>query len=136
MKNNTQQATLLGLRNTKQLSFILDILKARRRPVSVPDLVKSAKKKFPSLNKTTVYRTIDRLIKEKAIEPVMLREGVVHYELKTEDKGHHHHHFVCSGCERIFCLEGCVKNIASLLPRGFTMDGHEIILRGACKDCS
>lgn len=135
MKGNTQQASLLGLRNTKQLSIILDILKSRKRPVSVPELVKSAQKKAPSLNKTTVYRTIEKLIKEGAIEPVMLQEGVVHYELKIEDEGHHHHHFVCSGCKKIFCLEGCVKNISSLLPEGFRMEGHELTLRGACKDC-
>ena len=122
-------------RNTKQLSVILAILKSQDRPIAAPDLLKAAQKRAPSLNKTTVYRTLDRLVNEGSVEAVMLREGVLHYELKAEEE-HHHHHFVCSKCEKIYCIEGCVANIDQLLPKGFVLESHEVTLRGLCKGCS
>ncbi|MEL7073813.1 MAG: hypothetical protein AAGK34_07270, partial [Planctomycetota bacterium] len=48
----------------------------------------------------------------------------------------HHHHFHCTVCDRMFDVDGCVGKLASLLPRGFTLEDHELTLRGRCKSCS
>ena len=123
-------------RNTRQRSLILKTLEAKKGPVSVPEICKVVSRVVPSLNKTTVYRTLERLEKEGLIESIMLQEGVIHYELKTHDDDHHHHHFVCQSCEKIFCLSGCLPNMNRLLPKGFKLVGHDLTLRGICRDCA
>lgn len=124
-------------RNTRQRSVILKILEGSQNPVSAPAILAAAQKLSPSLNKTTVYRTLERLVDERLAEAIMLKEGVVHYELRHPSAcGHHHHHFVCSDCERIFCIDGCASSFEVLLPRGFKLQSHEITLRGLCKGCA
>lgn len=120
-------------RNTKQKTIILDILKAKKVPISAVEILKLAQTKLPDLNKTTVYRTLDRLVGEKVVEAVHLESGLAHYELASGR--HHHHHFVCNTCTKIYCLEGCPNELKSLLPSGFVMTGHEVTLRGVCAKC-
>lgn len=120
-------------RNTKQRALILQILSTRKAPVSAIEILKLAQSKLPELNKTTVYRTLERLEGEKLLESVNLESGIVHYELAQEDE--HHHHFVCNSCTKIYCVDGCPKELKSLLPQGFLMTGHEVTLRGICSKC-
>lgn len=121
------------LKNTRQLSTILGVLKTSRHPISVASLLAAAKKQTPTLNKTTVYRTLEKLVQDGTVDAVMLKEGTLHYELRSHRD--HHHHFVCSKCERIYCVDGCVRDLENLLPRGFSLESHEVTLRGVCKEC-
>lgn len=124
-------------RNTKQKAIIIDILRSSKRPIAAPDILIQAQTKVPNINKTTVYRTLDRLVEDGAVEAIMLREGVLHYEIKDSGEcGHHHHHFVCVKCEKIYCVDGCVSSFEVLLPRGFKLQSHEVTLRGLCKNCA
>lgn len=121
-------------RNTKQRGVILDIFSHSKKPIPAPVVVTKAQAKIPKINKTTIYRTLERLEKEGVITSMLVSPGVLHYELSSED--HHHHHFYCKHCEGVFCLEGCTKGIAKLLPKGFILESHEITLHGACPDCA
>lgn len=121
------------LRNTHQLSIILGVLKTSKHPISAIDLLTAAQRRAPALNKTTVYRTLEKLTKDGTVEAVMLQEGILHYELRSHT--HHHHHFVCTKCTKIFCVDGCVSGINGMLPKGFSLESHELTLRGLCKTC-
>ena len=57
------------------------------------------------------------------------------YEL-AEVAAHHHHHFHCRGCDRVYDLEGCPGGLRNLLPRGFTLEEHTIVLAGKCGACA
>jgi Fur family transcriptional regulator, ferric uptake regulator len=120
-------------RNTKQREIILQILKSKGTPLSAVEILKSAQKKLPELNKTTVYRTLERLAGEQVVSAVQLKSGIVHYEVAHES--HHHHHFVCNACSGIFCLKGCPAELKALLPAGFLMTDHEVTLKGLCSKC-
>jgi Fur family ferric uptake transcriptional regulator len=121
-------------RNTKQRSLILKILEQKAGPVAAPEILKLAKAKIPDINKTTVYRVLERLLAEEQVELVNLKSGVAYYELAQEDH-HHHHHFVCNACNKIFCLEGCTLALKNLAPKGFLMTGHDLTIRGICPNC-
>jgi Fur family ferric uptake transcriptional regulator len=124
----------IKLKNTKQLAIILGVLKTTKQPISAVDLLAIAQKKAPALNKTTVYRTLDKLTQDGTVDVVMLHEGVLHYELRTHES--HHHHFVCLKCDTIYCISGCVTGLNSLVPNGFSLNSHEVTLRGICKRCN
>lgn len=120
------------MRNTKQREVILEIFQGVKEPISAPEIVERAQRKIPHLNKTTVYRTLDRLEGEGVIEKMLVSPNLLHYELKTD----HHHHFVCKKCEGVFCIDGCAAGIAKLLPEGFILEAHDITLHGLCDKCA
>ena len=80
----------------------------------------------------TVYRALQRGVEEGTLEAVEVLGGGVRYEPKDRE---HHHHFLCSTCDHAFDIFGCVEGLESLVPDGFTMTGHEVVLLGTCDVC-
>ena len=81
----------------------------------------------------TVYRALQRGVEEGTLESVDVLGGGVRYEPKDRE---HHHHFLCSTCNHAFDVFGCVEGLESLLPGGFQMTGHEVVLLGTCDGCA
>lgn len=81
----------------------------------------------------TVYRTLKRGVESGELCEATLPGGQTRYEPANLD---HHHHFLCSDCERAIDLSGCVPGLDSILPSGFTMTNHEILLFGQCSTCN
>lgn len=80
----------------------------------------------------TVYRALQRGVEEGMLESVELLGGGVRYEPKDRE---HHHYFLCSTCDHAFDLYGCVDGLESLVPDGFQLTGHEVVLLGTCDSC-
>ena len=80
----------------------------------------------------TVYRALQRGVEEGTLQSVEVLGGGVRYEPKDRQ---HHHHFLCSSCHHAFDLYGCVEGLESLVPGGFQMTGHEVVLLGTCDAC-
>lgn len=85
-----------------------------------------------SIGIATVYRAIRSLIADGFVEPVELPGYAPLYE--RAGKGHHHH-FICTNCERAYELEGCESEIRTKLPRGFRVSGHDVTFFGSCASC-
>ena len=80
----------------------------------------------------TVYRALQRGVEEGTLESVEGLGGGVRYEPRDRE---HHHHFLCSGCDRAFDLVGCVEGLEFLVPDRFRMTRHEVVLFGTCDAC-
>ena len=93
----------------------------------------TARSLSPGLGIATVYRALRILMDMGAVEVVEIPGAPPHYERKHP---HHHHHFHCRGCDRVYDLEGCPGGLRGLLPRGFTLEGHTIVLSGKCETCA
>lgn len=86
-------------------------------------------KDFPSINKTTVYRALEFLLKSGKVcqHQFDLKEAV--FELKD----HHHDHLICTSC-----LKMIVTDCKVILPtsiEGYVVDHHHLTLYGMCADC-
>jgi Fur family ferric uptake transcriptional regulator len=122
-------------RQTPQRVAIESAFVSAGRPLGPQEVLDAARERVPSLNLATVYRTLKRMVEDGAIHPVTLPGEPARYELQAAAE-HHHHHFRCHSCHAVFDLEGCVEGLKKLLPRGFRMTGHDIVLYGSCAACS
>jgi len=120
-------------RNTSQRSAIRQAFAREKRPLAPAEVLHAARRDSPKLGIATVYRTLNSLVSEGWLTPVDLPGEPTRYELSGLD---HHHHFHCTVCGRVFDVPGCAKAVHDLLPKGYTLERHEIVLYGRCDHCS
>ena len=125
-----------GTRNTKQKQHILTILTTANRPMSINEIYQSCMETYPKIAKSTIYRTIDALIKQNLIDKYFLNESEMFYQIKNHTN-EHKHYVICNECKQIFDLPICpIHQIESaLLEYGFTVTDHYIQISGICNSC-
>lgn len=121
-------------RNTRQRTAIRAAIAEAARPLLPQEILQAAETGAPGLSLATVYRNLKLLVDEGELRSVMLPGEVARYELAGD--GHHHHHFQCRACQRVFEVDACPGDLASLAPPGFTVQDHDLTLYGLCSDCS
>ena len=114
---------LLGRQNCcLSAQEIFDRLRRARRPVGI----------------ASVYRALEVLAELRLVKRVDAGDGIARFEPAPAD-GDHHHHLVCRDCGKVEAfsdsrLERAIDRVAGGL--GYSVDEHEVVLVGACADCS
>jgi len=108
---------------------VLDLLLKSNSPVDVSALVKKMK-----VNKTTVYRQIEKLLEENKIVAVELGDGKKRYESSNLN---HHHHLVCKKCGKLEDIVLDEKKIVSEISKktNFKIENHSLEFFGICVNC-
>ncbi len=124
-----------ALRITPARVSILSFLNEEPKPITVEDLEKGIKK-F-RLDQSTIYRTVNTLIKEGIIRELRLSKEKVFIEIADAD----HHHIVCTSCGFIEETDGCItegiENKTLKKSKNFkTIESHSLEFFGVCKDCA
>jgi len=119
-------------RDTKQRRAIRKVMDGAERPLTPDEILVAARRMLPGLGQATVYRALNAMQQERLVVPVDIPGHPSRYERAGL---RHHHHFACTGCGRVFELEGCSYAGDKGVPRGFKVEGHEVILYGHCRDC-
>ena len=121
------------IRKTKSVRIILDILSSSKNAFSVVDLVKQL---HDQMNKTTVYRILERLEKEGTIHTFSGKDGLRWVAKRTDKdtpkKNEYHPHFQCDECGKTECIELDISIPA--LPN-HKIDSANLILIGQCGEC-
>ncbi len=108
---------------------VFDLVSKSKLPVDANYLIEKLK-----VNKTTVYRQVEKLLAEGILIEVELGDGKKRYELKSLV---HHHHLVCKKCgsledisldERIILDEVSKKS-------NFKVEDHSLEFFGICVNC-
>jgi Fur family ferric uptake transcriptional regulator len=120
-------------RDTKQRDAIRQALVDEGRPLSVDEVFKVAQKEVAGLGIATVYRNLKALQTEGLIKPVDLPGQPPRWEMTP---GGHHHHFLCRTCDKLYEIRNCPQGLKRLLPKGYTLEEHDILLRGQCETCA
>lgn len=120
-------------RETQQRDAIRQALVDAGRPLSVNEVLASAQGEVARLGIATVYRNLKALQSEGHVVRVDLPGQAPRWEASCQS---HHHHFLCRTCGRLYEVDGCPEGIESLLPQGYTLERHDILLRGLCDHCS
>ena len=117
-------------RNTSQRRAIREAIEDAGRPLDANEVLAAAEAE--GLGLATVYRTLKLGVEEGWLTPVELPNAPARFEMAGKQ---HHHHFECRSCQRVFEVHGCPGNLKPLVPKGFTLEDHEVILYGQCDEC-
>lgn len=120
-------------RNTRQRGAIRRAFQRTDRPLSTTEVLELARSEVGRLGVATVYRNIRAMLDEGWLVPVELPGEAPRYELPGKA---HHHHFHCRRCNGVFEVPGCVATLDSMLPPGFTLESHAVVLYGSCPECA
>lgn len=123
-----------GGRRTMARQAIVEALVASGSHVTADDVARLVRRRFPSVNISTVYRTLDTLEELGVIDHVHLGHGRAIYHLTDED----HQHLVCERCEQVEELPGAkLAPFIRMLDRefGFEVDRRHFAIVGRCRRC-
>ena len=101
---------------------IEDALRADQRPVA----------------RASIYRILDELERLHLVQRLQIGQAMARYEPIRTGEGHHHH-LVCDNCGTVTPftdpdLETAIQKLSRRVP--MRVAEHEIVLHGACQDCS
>jgi len=125
----------LGYRLTPQRMMVLSAIENSVNHISAEEIYAKVRAKYPHVNISTVYRTLELLKNLGLVTETDLGGGRVRYH--PMDKGRHHH-LVCQNCNRIIDLdESALASLKSRLLReyGFDADLKHLAIFGRCDDC-
>ncbi len=134
-----------GYRVTIPRRIILQILNNAEKHLSAEEIYLRAYKLYPAIGLTTVYRTLDFLIKNGVIIKMESGEGRSRYELAGKVKGVNiHQHLICMNCRNFFDSNELteeelkmIKKIQEKLSQKYRFTVKSCILQfyGECEDC-
>lgn len=131
----TQRLRELGYRLTPQRVMIVAAIEDSDHHISAEEIYIQVKAKYPHMNISTIYRTMDLLKKLGLVTETNLGEGRVRYH--AAEKGHHHH-LVCQKCGKIIDLDETLlfplKN-ALRERHNFEADLRHLAIFGHCLNC-
>ena len=121
-------------RKTKTVRLVLDLFESTNNAISVVDLVSVFKGK---MNKTTVYRILNRLEESGILHSFTDRNGLKRYAKGNQKPGsiknsNLHSHFLCNDCGISSCLP--LEIPIPSLPNT-RIDSSDHLLTGQCENC-
>jgi len=124
-----------GYRLTPQRMMILSAIENSDDHISPEEIYAQVAAKYPRVNISTVYRTLELLKRLGLVTETDLGGGRVRYH--SVEKGHHHH-LVCRQCGAIIDLdEALLSPLKSALRREykFSADLRHLAIFGRCANC-
>ena len=130
----SQDLRVRGLRLTSQRLAILSALRHAGKHLTPREVYEYARESAPGLMETTVYRTLDFLVKHKLAFATQIASGKLVYEAASHD----HHHAVCSKCQQE--IEISHQQLTSLFREieastGYRLTTGHLTFFGLCPGC-
>jgi Fur family ferric uptake transcriptional regulator len=128
-----------GYRRGGARQAIVDLLARQPCALSALDIEDALRSSQRRVARASVYRVLDELERLRLIQRLELGQGITRYEALHPEGRHHHHHLVCDACGEVIPfedeeLERTIHRVADRV--AFDVAEHEIVLHGACSDCS
>ncbi len=122
-----------GRRTTARYAIVERLVRAKGH-LTADEVAADVQSRYPSVNISTVYRTLELLEELGIVDHVHLGHGRAVYHLAHED----HQHLYCERCERVEELPAStLKSFVAALERdyGFEVDRRHFAIVGVCKRC-
>jgi Fur family transcriptional regulator, ferric uptake regulator len=123
-----------GGRRTASRQAIVEVVVGAGSHVTAEEIATAVQARFPSVNLSTVYRTLEALEELRVVDHVHLGHGRAVYHLTDEA----HQHLFCEHCERVEELPiAKLRPLFTMLERdyGFEVDRRHFAIVGRCRSC-
>jgi Fur family ferric uptake transcriptional regulator len=123
-----------GGRRTASRQAIVEAISEAGSHLTADEIAQRVHRRFPSVNLSTVYRTLDTLTDLGIIDHVHFGHGRAVYHLTDEA----HQHLVCEECGEIEELPAArLRPLIRMLDRdyGFELDRRHFAIVGRCRSC-
>ena len=122
------------VRKTQSVTLLLNEFEEESRAISVIELVKTLESK---VNKTTVYRVLDKLEDDGVLHSFLGNNGIKWYaKCNSCSKTEHtdiHPHFQCIDCGKVDCLP--IEISIPEIPNREVLTS-QVLIQGKCNNCS
>jgi Fur family ferric uptake transcriptional regulator len=125
----------MGYRLTPQRAMVVSAIESSEDHISAEEIYAQIVAKYPQVNISTVYRTLELLKKLSLVTETDLGGGRVRYH--PVEKGHHHH-LVCQNCGAMIDLDDSVlASLKNALSREYNFDADlkHLAIFGRCANC-
>jgi Fur family transcriptional regulator, ferric uptake regulator len=115
--------------------IIIEILDHKQNHLTPQRVFEQIKSRLPAVNRSTVYRSLERLVNQGKISVSDMGTGSLVYELVGSGL---HHHLVCQQCHHIiFIPNEAVAQLFSKIEQDnrYQITTNHLILYGICPDC-
>ena len=139
---NTQKTTIRdslhekGLKATPIRIAILTFLKQQHGPFTIQEIHKGVQdgEHSTSFDLVTLYRNMEKFVSAKLVSECRLKDGTSRFELSCPT---HHHHLVCTSCNRIEPMFYCPVNVTipNEIAQGYRNISHKLEFYGICPNC-
>ena len=123
-----------GLPVTVQRRVILEALIERDDHPTVDQLFADVKNRIPGVSRTTVYRVLETLVQLGVSRKTNHFEATARFDANTD----HHHHLICSSCNKITDLEDRSLDqfrLPEIRRTGFKVTDYSVYFEGLCPEC-
>jgi len=124
-----------GHRLTPQREMILQVICDSDAHITADEIITRVRKRYPYLNKSAVYRTLDLLTHIGLVNPTDFGHGCVTYEMHRDP---HHHHLICRQCGKMIEVDASVfASVEKKLREecAFAPDLDHFAIFGLCRKC-
>jgi Fur family transcriptional regulator, ferric uptake regulator len=114
---------------------IIELLGSGQKHLKAHEIYEHLHERFPALNPSTVYRSMERLVQAGKISVSDIGTGASVYELVTQGI---HHHLICQQCGQVSTIEHeMVDEFFEAIETKFQffVATNHLVLFGICASC-
>ena len=127
-------------RGAARLSVIelLDTQPCAATAIEIEDVLRHQPHATRTVSRASIYRILAELEALGLVARLEVGQGIDRFEAVHEGSGHHHH-LICDRCGTLtpFAdeeLERAIRHVSQRVP--LNVSEHEVVLHGACTDCT
>ena len=133
-----------GYRLTLPRQVILKILSNTSKHLSAEEIYLAVHRIYPAVGLTTVYRTLELLVRLGIISKFDFGDGRSRYELTAGKEKKHHHHSICTNCGKVIDYTDFIDEENEVLNKvekklsqkyNFKINSHQVHFYGLCDKC-
>jgi Fur family ferric uptake transcriptional regulator len=125
-----------GRRSGRARQLVIGLLARQHCCLTANEIFEALRTKERKIGLASVYRALDQLTSLQLVQRLEFPDAARYEPMPAS--GEHHHHLVCDSCGKVepFAdgrLERALERVGEAV--GFQVDGHDVLLRGACAAC-
>jgi Fur family transcriptional regulator, ferric uptake regulator len=138
------EATIASLRSKGHRSggarlAVVELLGRQHCCLTAQEIFDTLRAEGRQVGIASVYRVLEQLTKDGFVQRIDIGAGTSRFEPVHAGGEHHHHHLVCDACGKVEAfaddeLERALHQVEG--KTGYSVAGHDVVLRGACNDCA